>query len=403
MADAHLEVRSAKGKEVDRQLDREGLRSLRIEHCRLGKGALGRIATLASLESLEILTSGLNAKALTSLLERASWPSLRRLDLRGNALGDDGLSALGKATAALPALSDLGLFATRMREPGIRALAAHRGIEKWQSGSDAIGVAGVCAIAENDWPLTRLSIVRQQGGAQGIDALMARAPSTLRSLVLFEAGMGKKAIDTIASTDRFTLEEARFRYDPITDDAVAALAQAGCTRGLRALQISQARVGAGGVKAIARSHLPETLEELHLSTNPGIGVDGVDCLIYAKWPKLRALRIGGTDLGAFGLDALLANDLPSLEELDLTNGQIEDVAMGRLASWPGLARVRRLFIGTNRFTADGLARLSSSPFAAGIEELDVSQCPCSATAAEVVAQGSQLAPKTLHTSYVVRG
>jgi uncharacterized protein (TIGR02996 family) len=103
---------------------------------------------------------------------------------------------------------------------------------------------------------------------------------------------------------------------------------------LRRLTISE-----GGL-SIGAANLPAGLDELDVSRNP-FGPEGTAAL--ADGPGPRALRLGGCSIG--------------------------DAGLARLASWPGLARVRVLDLTENGLTDASLRALAASPHAVALEAL----------------------------------
>ncbi len=345
---------------------------VRLERCKLGARALDLLAKNDALVSLEIISSSLSAKSATRLFESANWPALQRMDLRGNKVAD----ALPRlAERPPPALRELRLGATGLRAAHIEALHAIRTIEIWVSGADDIGAAGVSAIARSAWPLVSITVYRQRVGAAGVAELAAHAPSSLRSLVLYEADVGLRALEHLAAASGLAYDELRFRYDPIDGKGFAKLVESAPAASLTQLQVSQCRLDDEAVRALAATNLPARLVELDLSTNPSVTARGVGHLAEREWPALRKLRIGGWVIGAEGMARLASARLPVIEDLDLTHARLDDAAIERLAAAPWLRSVKRLSLATNDVHRAGLAALAGSPHLGAIEELRVFQTP----------------------------
>lgn len=117
---------------------------------------------------------------------------------------------------------------------------------------------------------------------------------------------------------------------------------------LRSLTLSQCRLGAEGIKAIAESPKLRNLYRLELSGN-GLQDEGIAQLAASK-------------------------HLHSLGELNLIGNTIGAKGMKALAQSPILQGVHTLSLGVNRFGNDGLKALRESPYLSSLTTLNVLYC-----------------------------
>jgi uncharacterized protein (TIGR02996 family) len=155
------------------------------------------------------------------------------------------------------------------------------------------------------------------------------------------------------------LEEPRFRRGFVEhaafNDCLEYLAQAG--RLLQRVPLSGATFGA----------LVDVDDEREAAV-------GLRKLLGSKYVRpLRRLEFHTTqDFPREGL--ALFSRLPSracLEELDLSDNDLNDGDVEVLARCPTLARLRVLNLGYNDFTAEGVHHLAASPHVAGLRELNL--------------------------------
>jgi len=379
------------------------IEELSLESCKLGKKNIEALAaTLVarpSIRRLRLPSCGINAGSLEAIASALPPGRVDVLDLRGNPLGDAGVTFLASAPA-FSGLREIDVSFTRLKHAGLQALVegpSLAALERWTSGADKIGAYGARILAKAPWKLTRFCAFRQNLGAEGVAYLALEGPETLRELVLFEVGVGPVAVEAIASSKRVTrLQVLRFRYDNVNDAAIATIAAAKSLSGLEHFQASQCKIGPEGVRALARSPHLVNLRTLDLGANRRIGIDGARILAGApNLAELRSLDVSSTPLGPDGVAELLSGSWPALEALNLSWCDIGDEGLLRLSEWPGLARIRHLGLGTNALGKEALARFADHPSTAGIEWISVIQNPCADEAPAIFAGARYLRPKTV--------
>jgi hypothetical protein len=167
------------------------------------------------------------------------------------------------------------------------------------------------------------------------------------------------------------------------DGGAAALARAAGLRALRRLAVRAWGIGPAGAAALAGAPWASALETLDLSVNPlnaagwkalaplarsglrrlGLnttrtGPSGVPRGLELPF-RLVALDLNNNAIGPSGLAALLPSlePLEELAELRLDDNVLGDEGARLLASSPVVRRLRRLDLGTNQLTGEGLAPL----------------------------------------------
>jgi uncharacterized protein (TIGR02996 family) len=113
-----------------------------------GAALLAGSPRMAGVTALHQGVNGIGIPGLLSLARSSYFTRLATLDLRGNPLGHPWVQAIGGAS--LPALRDLNLSGTDVRDVGMQGLAASphlAGLEKLDLRFNQIGDAGLQAVA----------------------------------------------------------------------------------------------------------------------------------------------------------------------------------------------------------------------------------------------------------------
>jgi Ran GTPase-activating protein (RanGAP) involved in mRNA processing and transport len=209
--------------------------------------------TLPSLKALLLSSCGLKGKALEPLGREKNkvLTRLSELDLSGNLMGDDGLTALCKTTVLsgvhvlqlggnaikgpgmaalgksvlLGKVEELSLGHNKVQNTGAKGLAASKkvgALEELSLGHNWLGVQGLKAILNNP-ALTRLSRVRE--GMNNYGSELARSFVKSKTLALWTLGLGPDTTTDVlaevitsprlAALELLTLQCAAF------DDAMA--------------------------------------------------------------------------------------------------------------------------------------------------------------------------------------
>lgn len=145
--------------------------------------------------------------------------------------------------------------------------------------------------------LTELSF-RNEPLGDGLNALAADAPATLRELDLHAVSAGTDGLEALARCDRLTeLRRLNLSRNPFTPRATKILSLSRPLAGLRSLDLSDCRIGDKGVRHVTRAKFWPNLVELDLRTNPISGAGVKHLLDAAVPPDLSALVLTGDGLG----------------------------------------------------------------------------------------------------------
>jgi hypothetical protein len=207
-----------------------------------GVRELAAAGCLRSLTQLYLAGADVGAEGAHALAEGCS--SLARLDLRDNALGDDGLRVLASA-------EPLGSLAQLYLE------------------RNQIGVDGALALAGGSLrSLARLDLSRNSVGDGGVSALAAGSSlGSLTSLYLGGNGIGPVGAQALAEGGLRSLTHLYLDGNGLGDEGVRALAAGSGLRSLRQLDLGGTGVTDEGARALAASDGLRSLQRLRLWRN----------------------------------------------------------------------------------------------------------------------------------------
>ncbi|MBI5512449.1 MAG: TIGR02996 domain-containing protein [Deltaproteobacteria bacterium] len=296
---------------------------------------------LSRLERLELERHPLQGALLTRLCDRLEPSRLRRLALRGAALGDDDAGALA-ASGRLAGLELLDLGNNQLGPRGVLALlgalppSARLLLEHNPLGDEGLaalasspqlahlctlprvlgelGDVGLTAVARSPYAqnLTAIYFPRQKVTARGAEAVLS-SPYLPRLTLLNLEG---NRISALPPCHHPTLEGLYLGRNNLGDDALVAFC--------------------------AHAQLP-SLARLGLDAN-GLGPRAARALGQARGlPKLSFLSLSDNPLGDAGAAALLEGEaLPALRELVLRDCGVGDTAARAWMASPGLGRLKKM-------------------------------------------------------------
>jgi uncharacterized protein (TIGR02996 family) len=196
-------------------------------------------------------------------------------------------------------------------------------------------------------------------------------------------GGGRALVDGLARlTNPPRLESLDLSGNRLTAELVARLLAAPAASTVADLDLSDNNLGAAGVRAIAAADLPH-LRSLHLlRTRPE--EDGVRALAEAGFlAGLRGLTLGGNILPPSAARVLArAPDAPGLRLLDLRDNRLGDSGAAALADSPRLQNLVYLDLAENGIEDRGADALAESPHLDGLIYLDLYGNPVSPAAAD---------------------
>jgi hypothetical protein len=240
-----------------------------------------------SLTALDLSCRKLQDSDIHALLQAlAQNTCLTTLNLRDNALGDEGAKALAQNTF----LTTLDVRYNQIGAEGAKALAQNTFLTTLDVRFNQIGAEGAKALAQNTF-LTTLDVRFNQIGAEGAKALAQN--TRLTTLKLWGNAIGDEGAKVLAQNT--TLTTLNLCGNAIGTEGAKALAQNTC---LTALNVGLNAIGDEGATALAQN---TTLTTLDLRSNQ-IGVEGAKAL--AQNTVLTTLDVANNQIGAEEEDAL---------------------------------------------------------------------------------------------------
>lgn len=343
------------------------------EHVR----ALASSPHLERLGHLNLRRAGLDATALSPLLEGELMGRLEILELPYNALGERFLRMLA-ACQECGALEQLHLRGNERVSPrALRALAS----APWCGGLRALGLssipqlgaagARILAQAEGFLGLESLDLSGCDIMDEGAQALASsRTLGSLRALDLSHNQLSDKGGLALVSGAHFAqLERLDLRHNLIT---TPALKGATSLRQLKSFAFTQPPGSAS--KAQETTQLlsaldPQRLEHLELGHLP-LNEDGA--ALIAAMRGLRTLTLEACELRDPAMQLLMQQwSSPQLEVLALGHNRLGDASAQAVACAPGLEHVRRLELSHNRIGDAGVTALAMTSTLPGLRELDL--------------------------------
>jgi NLR family CARD domain-containing protein 3 len=359
-------------------IGREGLRALAraeapaLEQLWLPTTQLGNVGTILAkarwpaLWRLDLDNSGLTPASVTALLRSGWFPRLRDLSLRGLSFSQRAGSgsdaprpvALRSLSLGSPALTDAGLL--RLLEPyqfpELRSL--------WVSDSH-IGDDAIAALTAHPCDrLGRLYLMDNQIGSAGAWRLLTSPHlPALRGLTLRRNRIGESPIpDVAAPLTEPHLTDLDLGNNPMTPEVGRALLSRPELARLEELKLSYSYLGPEGGRILACGPLPRTLRKL-FACGTGLGDEGVIALLGAPFLRgLFDLSLQAVGLGVDGLSALVrCDDLAGLLSLRLDRNPLTPEAGRLLASAPWLPRLTCLHLSDTAVGDEGVGALAGCP------------------------------------------
>ncbi len=359
-------------------IGRDGLRALAraeaplLEELWLPGTQLGNVGSILAkarwpaLWRLDLDHSELHPSSLSALLRSKWFPRLRELTLRGLVFSQGTRArsnaprpvALRSLSLGSPTLSDAGLLQLLepFQFPELRSL--------WVSDSQ-IGDAAIAALTAHPCQhLGHLYLMDNQIGSAGAWRLLT-SPNlpVLRGLNLYRNRIGTGTLlDTSAPPTEPHLVQLDIGRNPMTPEVGRALLSRPELERLEELRLSYSYLGPEGGQILADSRLPNTLRKL-LACFTGLGDEGVIDLLNARFlGALLDLSLQGVGLSREGLSALVTSEeLDSLLTLRLDRNPFGPEGGRLLTSAPWLPRLTCLHLSDTAIGDEGVTALARCP------------------------------------------
>ncbi len=382
--------------------------------------ALLELPWFQGVRELNLGDNGLTKKGLDALFASAVGRGLRRLTLSYNRVGGAvaGVSGMAELThldlvyanvngkaliklgkAELPALTHLDLQAVSGSSTPNKLIMASKRADPIKdvtlAPADLAGFLGTPLAGRLEWlSLGSIAFTPELAAALGEAELPAleylALPNTKlgnAGLVALAGGGGLTGLETLDLADALVphYEPSGKRNEPAAESVAAlrALGAASFAQHLSALVLDRTVVGAAGLTALLAGELPE-LTDLGLNTTQ---LDDETCRVLAGAQiPLTRLRMLSNKVTAAGIEALLeAPFADRLTQLALNHNPIRDAGCILLARSERLSSMARLAIGGTGATDDAVTALVEGPVLPHLVLLNLYDCRISDDAALLLA------------------
>lgn len=277
-------------------------------------------------------------------------------------------------TSGLKALDFRGHDFDR-RKLELIAKCPHLGrLEQLNFGESTIGPDGATILAGSTFisNLKHLNLHRNPLGDEGWEVL-AQAPfQRLRSLDLsWNGGVTMHGPQALARAGNLAgLRSLSLDGNPIGDEGVSTILDAGFTDGLRALGLSSVKKTPATADLLA-DHPLKRLRAVKLGVDEGGAEFGRRFARSGRYPLLSYLDLMAMNLGDQGIGHLAeATGFPALKRIDLSNNDLTDIGIRRLVQSPFVTPIREFWLRGNPGIQDaGVAALADSPFLRNVVNL----------------------------------
>ena len=371
----------------------------------------------------------LGAIALADALVHCS--SLRRLDLQGNGLGDEGAVAIAKAAEGLPNL-DLSLHNVNITEEGVERVLEHRASTKiramvFGSSWDAISDAGIDALRSalkcGTLPTLKISrtnicsieiLISELGHVRNIrglqydwvtDDTLPTLCGIIKSMDNLQHLKCSRGIDYISSTSAQLLGDilrtCKFLYSVSIHGHIYGsmsvhyilLEAVKCCNNLRSLDMTHCSICSDGVTSLYCDHKSwVNLHTLNLSHNK---IDSDDAQVLSKvlvhCKNLRYLDLSRNGLGDSGCLSLAdgLQNHTSLLELKLGGNKITSEGIAAMIPVIKQNHLQHLDLTKCAIGSDGIAALVDVTCADTLQILELSYNSLDLVGAMILSVGLQ--------------
>lgn len=305
------------------------LRAANLYQSGLDDAGLAHLAktVLPHLERLDISGTRVTYDGLEQLLGDSRAPALRYLSMKWLAPGADGAGFLAEHLA-LPSLTHLDLGSSHYQDGDLRTLSHNARFQQLRGlrlEHNELGAGAVDALRS----LAKLEVLDLSTNAIGLAGVTALAASQLplRVLRLYQCGVVDEHLLALARTD-FPLQRLDLGYGAVRARGLEAIGRTAWP--LETLELWANKIGDDGARALATASFTRTLRELVLGYN-NIGDAGAAALAAGTWPRLERLVFRGDPIGDAGARALAASTtMPALRSIKLEDMSTPKAALAPL-------------------------------------------------------------------------
>ncbi len=346
-----------------------GLRELSITAQLVDQHDVDRLADLpllSTLRALNIRKSNLGGAGFRRLVASPHLGNLTTLRVPGNAIGNQGISALFDAVS-LTSLAELDLS-----ESGSYGRTRRSGRYREDPVIEATDLAALAR-----WPglsrLRALSLSGNDARRRGLRALL-RSPHVtgLKELTLRANGLDGRSMEEFGTAQSLLqLDLLNLGENLIEDLGASDLALAPCLQELKVLELDRCELHLSGARWLVNALFVGSLRRLNVNNN-SFGPEGLYRLLEKKPPWLHTLEMVDNDLGDEGA-AHLAESAASAPLLDVNLAQngLGDQAAQILGKSKHLKNLLVLRLQDNAITKPAAAALARSPLGKRVAVLEM--------------------------------
>ncbi|XP_076812212.1 uncharacterized protein LOC143459118 [Clavelina lepadiformis] len=319
----------------------EPMKKLNLYGNNLGDDGASHISTcLSKIEELHIGRCKISASGIKSISDAISKlpEPMKKLDLRVNNLGDDGASHI---STCLSKIEELDIGRCNISESGIKSISdaisklpePMKKLDLWDNnlGDDGASHISNCLSKIEELDIGRCKI--RASGIKSISDAISKLPEPMKKLDLWDNNLG--------------------------DDGASHIST--CLSKIEVLGISRCKIRASGIKSIsdAISKLPEPMKKLDVSWN-NLGDDGASH-ISTCLSKIEELDIGRCRIRASGIKSIsdAISKLPEpMKKLNLCGNVFGDDGASHISTC--LSKIEELHIGQCNISASGIKSISDA-------------------------------------------
>ena len=207
-----------------------------------------------------------------------------------------------------------------------------------------------------------------------LEAFFAHTPIARLELELNGTTLDAKTLRKWARSPALEcLTALRLRRCEIDDEGAEALLRSAHLKGVHQLDLSSNRLSVQAMRALLDAPHFSSLSSLSLSYNYGLGDEATRLLASSPLcGQLASLRLASCSVTIAGCRALAAAPLDQIRHLRLGSNDLEDEAIGVVASAPWFSQLREFDCNNNGITDAGVAAIAASTERVAMHTLDLS-------------------------------